>query len=251
MTMLEKMKIASKIAAECLDAVEEILVPGINTDMINDFCHKFITENDAIPGTLNYKNFPKSVCVSVNEEICHGIPSKYKYIKDGDIVKVDIVVNKDGYFGDTCRSFTIGNVSPELERLSRACYEAMWAGIRTIRNGSCTGIIGKKIGDYAKKFGFSSVEVFCGHGIGKQLHMSPYVLNYDTQEPGKILRTGMFITVEPMFNIGSKNVKIGDDKWTAVTEDSSISSHWEHTIAVLNNGYEVLSLSKKEKNELL
>jgi methionyl aminopeptidase len=237
---------AGKLAAECLDFLEPLLKPGITSNDINKWAHNFIIKNGGIPGALNYKGFPKSLCVSINHEVCHGIPKNY-IIKNGDLVKLDVVVKKDGYYGDTCRCYVIGKSNnPIKEKLKQVSYEAMWIGIKMVKPGVDINDIGTAIEKYANSFGFSCVEDFCGHGIGQMMHMEPYVLHFDTGKPGVILQEGMTFTIEPMINQGTHKIKILNDGWTVVTEDGKLSSQWEHTIQVTQDGYKVLTLSHKE-----
>ena len=246
---IEKMKVASTMAAQCLDEVEIIIKAGTSTEDIDQFCVNFLKNREAVAGALNYCGFPKSVCVSVNQEVCHGIPSKNTILKEGDLVKVDFVVKKDGYFGDTCRSYIVGSGTPLREKLRRVAYEAMWVGIRMVKDGVNINDIGTAIEQHSEKAGFTSVRSFCGHGIGEAMHMPPQMPHFNNKTPGATLKEGMFFTIEPMINAGEHRVKILKDKWTVVTADSTDSAQWEHTIMVLKDGYEVLTLSQREKDK--
>jgi methionyl aminopeptidase len=242
-----KMKEAGALAAATLDHLEQFLKPGITTNELNDLCHKFILKNKGHPGALNYKGFPKSICISINNEVCHGIPKNQK-LKSNDLVKMDVVVKKEGHFGDTCRAYIIGAPQdPTIEQLLQVTYHAMMEGIKIVKPGIFINDIGIAVENYVKSFGFSCVRDFCGHGIGTQMHMDPYVPNFDNGFPGMQLTEGMTFTIEPMVNVGHFKVKILSDGWTVVTSDGSLSCQWEHTILVTATGYEILTLSAKEK----
>jgi methionyl aminopeptidase len=243
---IKKIRAASQLAAATLNYLSKILKPGITSNEINHLCHQFIIKNQGHPGALNYKGFPKSLCVSINNEVCHGIP-KNQIIKEGDLVKLDVVVKKDGYFGDTCRCFVVGKGSPLAHQLKQVTYDAMWIAIKMVKPGVYINEIGTAIENHAKSFGFSCVRDFCGHGIGEKMHMDPYVPHFDTGEKGSQLKSGMTFTIEPMINQGDYKIKILADKWTAVTADNGLSAQWEHTILVTETGYEVLTLSEEEK----
>ena len=246
---IEKIREASQLAAATLDYLSTILKPGITSNEINNLCHQFILKNNGHPGALNYKGFPKSLCVSINNEVCHGIP-KNQTLKNGDLVKLDVVVKKNGYFGDTCRCFIIGTGSPLAQQLRQVTYDAMWTGIKMVKPGVYINDIGTAIENYAKSFNFTCVRDFCGHGIGDKMHMDPYVPHFDTGNKGEMLKEGMTFTIEPMINSGDYKVKILSDKWTVVTSDNTLSAQWEHTILVTKDGYEVLTLSQEEKKSI-
>lgn len=241
------MKEAGSLASATLDYLEQFLKPGITTNEIHDLCYQFIIKNGGHPGALNYKGFPKSLCISINNEVCHGIPKNQK-IKNGDLVKMDVVVKKNGHFGDTCRAYIVGDhKDPMVEKLLNVTYEAMMAGIKVVKPGIIINDIGVAVENYVKSFGFSCVRDFCGHGIGTAMHMDPYVPNFDNGKPGPQLYEGMTFTVEPMVNIGDYKVKVLKDGWTVVTQDGSLSCQWEHTVLVTATGYEILTLSAREK----
>ena len=243
---IEKMRVAGKLAAEVLIMLGDFVKPGITTDDINSICHNFIVNKlECIPAPLNYKGFPKSVCTSVNHQVCHGIPGSRK-LKKGDIVNVDITVIKDGYHGDTSKMFYIGKPSVQAKRLTEITYEALKIGIKTVKPGNTLGDIGFNIQKYVEENNFSVVREFCGHGIGKEFHEEPQVLHYGSQGEGEVLREGMIFTIEPMVNFGKKEVKILPDQWTVVTKDHSLSAQWEHTVLVTKNGYEVLTIRPDE-----
>ena len=238
------MEEAGKLAAQCLDYIEPQLKPGITSLQINKWAHDFIIKNKAIPAALNYKGFPKSLCVSINNEVCHGIP-KNVIIKNGDLVKIDVVVKKNGYHGDTCRSYIIGE-NTMASHLKQVAYDAMWKGIKIVKPGIDINEIGITIENYVKSFGYTCVKDFCGHGIGEKMHMDPYIPHFDNGNSGFLLKEGMFFTIEPMVNIGDYKVKILQDQWTVVTQDGQLSAQWEHTIMVTKDGYKVLTLSINE-----
>jgi methionyl aminopeptidase len=244
------MREAGRLAAEVLVMIEPFVQPGVTTDELNERCHDHIVGNQkAIPAPLNYGGgggrppFPKSVCTSVNHVVCHGIPND-KPLKKGDIVNVDVTVIKDGWYGDTSRMFMVGEVSIAAKRLCAMTYDAMWHGIMHVKPGIHLGDIGFAIQKFAESNGFSVVREFCGHGIGRNFHEEPQVLHYG--KPGTLeeLKPGMTFTIEPMINAGRKEVKeLGNDGWTIVTKDHSLSAQWEHTVLVTETGYEVLTLS--------
>ena len=240
---LQGMRRAGKLAAETLDFITEHIYPGVTTNELNDLCHNFIIQAGAIPAPLNYKGFPKSICTSKNSVVCHGIPDDDP-LKSADILNIDVTVILDGWHGDTSRMYFVGKPTKPAEILCSVAYDAMWAGIEQVREGNRLCEIGKAIEKYIKKFSFSSVVAFCGHGIGKEFHTSPQVLHYNNND-NTILKEGMFFTIEPMINRGKADVVIRPDKWTAVTRDCSLSAQFEHTIAVTKTGYEVLTLSNK------
>jgi methionyl aminopeptidase len=243
---IEKMRIAGKLAAEVLEIIEPYVGPGVTTDELDRICHDYIVDvQQAIPAPLNYRGFPKSICTSINHQICHGIPSDKK-LKSGDIVNVDITVIKDGYHGDTSKMFCVGEVSQHAKRLVRITQEAMFRGIEQVKPGATLGDIGHAIQKHAESNRYSVVREFCGHGIGKKFHEEPQVLHYGKAGEGEVLEAGMILTIEPMINLGKRHMKVLPDGWTAVTKDRSLSAQWEHTILVTHNGYEILTLRKEE-----
>ncbi len=245
---IKKMRQAGRLAASVLEMIEEHVKPGVTTEQLNTICHNYIIEDlQAIPAPLNYKGFPKSVCISINNVVCHGIPSDKK-LKSGDIFNIDVTVIKDGYHGDTSRMFLVGdNVSIKAQRLCKVANECMWIGIKMVRPGIKLGDIGYAIADHAKTFHYSSVREFCGHGIGKDFHEPPEILHYGTPGSGIEIQENMTFTIEPMINAGKRFVKVLADNWTAVTKDRSLSAQWEHTILVTHNGHEILTLRKGEE----
>jgi len=246
---IKKMRIAGKLASEVLDFITPLIKPGITTEKIDSLCHDFMTnEQGTIPAPLNYAPpghtpFPKSICTSVNNQICHGIPGE-KILKKGDVVNIDITVIKDGYHGDTSRMFFVGEPSIQARRLCEVTYQSMWLGIREVKAGAYLGDIGHAIQSYAESKSYSVVREFCGHGIGKVFHDEPQVLHYGNPGEGLKLEAGMIFTIEPMINAGKKDIKVLPDNWTVVTKDRSLSAQWEHTILVTSGGYEVLTVSK-------
>jgi methionyl aminopeptidase len=243
---IEKMRIAGRLAAEVLEIIEPHVVPGVTTDELNQICHDYIVDvQKAIPAPLNYHGFPKSICTSINHQICHGIPSDKK-LKSGDIVNIDITVIKDDYHGDTSKMFCVGDVSPHAKRLIKVTQEAMFLGIDQVKPGATLGDIGHAIQKHAESNRYSVVREFCGHGIGKKFHEEPQVLHYGKAGEGEILEAGMILTIEPMINLGKRHMKVLGDGWTAVTKDRSLSAQWEHTILVTPNGYEILTLRNEE-----
>ena len=247
---IEKMRIAGTLASQVLDYITPFVIPGITTEEIDKLCHDFMVNvQKTIPAPLNYAPdghtpYPKSICTSINHQICHGVPGP-KALKDGDIVNIDITVIKDGFHGDTSRMFLLGDTSIQAKRLCKLTYEAMWLGIQKVKPGAKLGDIGFVIQDFAEKNGFSVVREFCGHGIGKRFHEEPQVLHYGKPGTGITLESGMIFTIEPMINAGKRDIKQMPDGWTIVTKDRSLSAQWEHTILVTDSGYEVLTVSEK------
>lgn len=249
---IEFMRISCKLAAEVLDYIEPYVQPGITTLELDKLCHDYIVDvQQAYPSPLNYKPnpkgpaFPNSICTSINSEICHGIPNE-KALKDGDIINLDITVYKNGYHGDTSRTFLVGNkVSPQAKRLVQITYEAMWLGIQQVKPGNYLGDIGHAIQTHAENHAYSVVQEFCGHGIGKGFHEEPQVLHYGRAKTGPKLEAGMIFTIEPMINQGKRHVRFSSNGWTALTKDRSLSAQFEHTILVTATGYEVLTISPK------
>ena len=246
-TEIEKMRVAGRLAAEVLEMIEPYVKAGITTSELDRICHDYIVnEQKAIPAPLNYHGFPKSICTSVNQVICHGIPNE-KQLKNGDIVNVDITVIKDGYHGDTSKMFFVGEPSIMGKRLSRVSYECMRRGIEMVKPGIKLGDIGHAIQQHAEANNYSVVQEYCGHGIGKNFHEEPQVLHYGRAGTGVTLEAGMTFTIEPMINAGKRHVKLMKDGWTVVTKDRSLSAQWEHTILVTDTGHEVLTLRKEEE----
>ncbi len=243
---IEKMRISGRLAAEVLEMIEPHVKPGTSTEKLNDLCHDYIVnEQQAIPAPLNYRGFPKSICTSINHQVCHGIPNA-KALKNGDIVNIDITVIKDGYHGDTSKMFFVGEVSPHAKRLAKITQEAMYLGIEQVKPGATLGDIGRAIQQHAESNRYSVVREFCGHGIGRRFHEDPQILHYGKPGTGLTIEPGMIFTIEPMINIGKRHVKVLSDGWTAVTKDRSLSAQWEHTILVTDHGHEILTLRQEE-----
>jgi methionyl aminopeptidase len=245
---IEKMRIAGRLAGEVLDYVAPFVKVGVTTDELDKLCHDYMVNvQGCIPAPLNYAPhghapYPKSICTSINYQVCHGVPSDKK-LKNGDIVNLDITTIKDGYHGDTSRMFYVGEPSIQARRLCETTYEAMWRGIRVVRAGAHLGDIGQAIQTFVEGMGYSVVREFCGHGIGSKFHEDPQVLHYGKAGTGPKLEAGMIFTIEPMVNAGKAGIKQLGDGWTVVTKDHSLSAQWEHTVLVTDNGFEVLTLS--------
>ncbi len=243
---INKMRIAGKLAASVLEMIEKHIVPDITTDELNTICHNYIVNDlKAIPAPLNYKGFPKSICTSVNNVVCHGIPSAKK-LKEGDIINIDITIIKDGYHGDTSKMYYVGETSIKAKRLCQAAYECLWVGINMIKPGVLLGDIGHAIEQHAHSYNYTTVREFCGHGIGENFHEPPEVLHFGAPGTGVEIQKNMTFTIEPMVNLGKRSVKILSDNWTAVTKDRCLSAQWEHTLLVTQNGVEVLTLRTEE-----
>jgi methionyl aminopeptidase len=239
---IEKMRIAGRLAADVLRMIRPHVQPGVTTGELDRLCHEFIVnEQQAVPAPLNYRGFPRSICTSVNHQVCHGIPGDKK-LKKGDIVNIDITVIKDGYHGDTSKMFFVGEPSIQARRLVQVTHEAMLKGIEIVRPGARLGDIGNVIQRHAESHGFSVVREYCGHGIGREFHEDPQVLHYGQPGTGMELQAGMTFTIEPMINAGKKDIKLLPDSWTVVTRDHSLSAQWEHTILVTETGHDILTV---------
>ncbi len=244
---IEKMRIAGKLASEVLEMIGPHVAPGVSTLELNRICHEYIVnEQQSIPAPLNYRGFPKSICTSVNHQVCHGIPGA-RTLKNGDILNIDITVIKDGFHGDTSKMFMLGKPPVLAKRLSDLTYEALTIGIHQVKPGVKLGDIGHAIQSFVEKNRFSVVREYCGHGIGRVFHEDPQILHYGKPNTGMELQAGMTFTIEPMVNAGKRNVKLLPDGWTVVTKDHSLSAQWEHTILVTGTGYEILTLRSDEK----
>jgi methionyl aminopeptidase len=243
----EKMRVASRLAADVLDMIEDYVKPGMTTDELNQICHDFmIGEQDAIPAPLNYRGFPKSICTSVNNVVCHGIPGD-KTLKSGDAINIDITVIKHGFHGDTSRMFMVGKENILASRLATVAREAMWLGIQELAPGKRLGDIGEAIQKHVESHRYSVVREYCGHGIGQMFHEDPQVLHYGKRDTGMELQEGMTLTIEPMVNAGKAGVRLLPDGWTVVTKDRSLSAQWEHTCLITADGFEVLTLGAAER----
>ncbi len=247
---IEAMRVAGRLAAEVLEMIDPHVRAGVTTLELDRVCHEYIVDHQqAIPAPLNYHGFPKSICTSVNHVVCHGIPGERK-LRNGDIVNIDITVIKDGFHGDTSKMFIVGEPSIKARRLVDTAYECLLTGIDMVRPGVRLGDIGAAIQALAESRNYSVVREYCGHGIGRQFHEEPQVLHYGTPGTGLELRPGMTFTIEPMINVGKRDVKLLPDQWTVVTKDRSLSAQWEHTILVTEQGREVLTARAEESFEI-
>ena len=246
---IEKMRIAGRLGSEVLDYITPFVKAGVSTAEIDKLCHDYMVDvQGCIPAPLNYAPpgyvpYPKSICTSVNHQVCHGVPNEKVILKKGDIVNLDITVIKNGYHGDTSRMFIVGETSIRARRLCEITYECMWLGIAQVKPGAHLGDIGQAIQKHAEANGFSVVREFCGHGIGANFHEDPQVLHYGKAGTGIELKPGMIFTIEPMINAGKPAISELPDGWTIVTRDRSLSAQWEHMILVTETGVEVLTLS--------
>lgn len=244
---IELMRATSKLASQTLEFIGEYVVPGVNTEKLDKLCHDFIMDNGAYPAPLNYHGFPKSICTSKNEVICHGIPSKKDILRDGDILNIDVTTKLKGFHGDTNKTFFVGDVRPEIKKLVDVTYDCMWTGIRQVKPGNQIGDIGGAISELAKKHGYGVVEEYCGHGIGREFHEEPQVVHSAESGTGPVMKPGMTFTIEPMINLGTRHCELLSDGWTVLTSDRKWSAQFEHTILVTETGYEVLTLRSEEK----
>ena len=240
---IEKMRVAGRLAAEVLEMIEPHVTAGVTTGELDRICHDYITgTQQAIPAPLNYNGFPRSICTSINDVICHGIPSDTKKLKNGDIVNIDVTVIKDEYHGDTSIMVQVGEAPAHAQRLIQVTQECLYMALEIVKPGTTLGDIGHIIQQHAEKNYYSVVREYCGHGIGKVFHEDPQVLHYGKPGQGMEILEGMTFTVEPMINAGRRAVKLLPDGWTVVTKDHSLSAQWEHTVLVTADGYEVLTL---------
>lgn len=241
------MKIAGRKAASVLEMLDDHVKPGVTTNQLDEIAYKFITEElKCIPANINYNGYPKTLCTSVNQVVCHGIPSDDRVLKDGDIINIDVTVIEDGWHGDTSKMYLVGNVADHAKRLVEVTQECMFAGIREVRPGAHLGDVGAAIQEHAETNHYSVVRDYCGHGIGQVYHEEPQVLHYGQRHEGLELKEGMCFTIEPMINLGGYQTKLLNDGWTVVTKDGRLSAQWEHTIAVTSSGYEILTLRSEE-----
>ena len=243
---IEKMRVVGRLAAEVLEVVAPHVRAGVTTEELDRICHHHIVEvQGAVPAPLDYHGFPRSICTSVNHQVCHGIPGD-RMLRNGDIVNIDVTVIKDGYHGDTSQMFFIGDVSVQARRVSQISRECLLLGLAQVRPGASLRAIGQAIQRHAEANGCSVVREYCGHGIGRQFHEDPQVLHYDDPKSSLILEPGMTFTIEPMVNAGRRHVKVLRDGWTVVTKDHSLSAQWEHTVLVTKDGGEVLTQRRDE-----
>ena len=241
----ELMRKAGKLGSEVLDYITPFVVPGVSTNTLDQLCHDFIIQNNAIPAPLNYKGFPKSICTSINHVVCHGIPND-KVLKNGDIINIDVTVILDGWFGDNSRMYLVGDVGIKGKRLCQVTYDCMMLGIEQVRPGAHFGDIGHAIQTYAERQGYSVVRDYTGHGIGQVFHDEPNVLHYGKKGEGAVMEEGMFFTIEPMINAGKHDTLLSNlDGWTVTTRDKQLSAQFEHTLGVTSTGYEIFTLSPK------
>ena len=238
---IELLRISNLLVAKTLAEVAKIIAPGVNTEQLNKVAHEFICDNGAKPGFLNYNGFPKSICTSVNEVIVHGIPSEKVILKDGDIVSVDIGVYKNGFHGDSAYTFCVGDVKPEVLNLLKTTKESLYKGIEQATEGKRLGDIGYAVQSYCEERGYSVVREMIGHGVGRHLHEDPEVPNYGRRGNGAMLKNGMTIAIEPMINLGRKNLVFEKDGWTTRTIDRKPSAHFEHSIAIRRGEADILS----------
>ncbi|QMT34289.1 type I methionyl aminopeptidase [Conchiformibius steedae] len=244
---IEKMRELGRLAAEALDYIEDFVKPGVTTNEINQLIHDYhVNVQGGYPAPLYYGDppFPKSCCTSVNHVICHGIPDD-KPLKNGDILNIDVTIKKDGFHGDSSRMYAVGNISAIAKRLIDTTHASMMAGISVVRPGATLGDIGYACQQVAESAGYSVVQEFCGHGIGRRFHEDPQVVHYGRKGQGLKLQSGMIFTIEPMINQGKRHLKILSDGWTVVTKDRSLSAQWEHEVLVTDTGYEILTVSPK------
>ncbi|MCT4641411.1 MAG: type I methionyl aminopeptidase [Bacteriovoracaceae bacterium] len=246
---VELMRQSCQLAAKTLNYIETKLEVGMSTEDVNTLCHEFIINNGATPSPLNYHGFPKSVCTSLNNVICHGIPNKKDILKDGDLLNIDVTTYYKNFHGDTNRTFYIGEVSEELKKLTQVTYKCMMEGIKICRPGARLGDVGAIIQEIAQDHGYSVVREYCGHGIGREFHEDPQVLHYGQKGTGVELVPGMTFTIEPMINLGQRYCKVLKDGWTVVTKDKKPSAQFEHTILITDDGYDILTLDPDGKQE--
>lgn len=235
------LKEAGRIVALCHEEMKKQVRPGISTGELNDICEKIILANGATPSFKGYGGFPSAVCASVNEVVVHGFPSKKKILKAGDIIAIDIGACYKGYHGDSAWTYAVGKISEADQKLMQVTHDALFKGLEQIREGARLGDVSAAIGNYIDSFGYGIVEEFTGHGVGRNLHEDPQIFNFGTAGTGPILKEGMVLAIEPMVNAGTKKVRILSDGWTTVTKDKSNSAHYEHTIVVRKNGYEIMT----------
>ena len=244
---IEKMRLAGKLASEVLEMITPLVKPGISTGKLDEICHDFIlNKQNAIPANIGYRGYEKTICSSINQVVCHGIPDFKKVLKDGDILNIDVTVKKDGWHGDTSKMFLVGKTKPHNERLVKITQECLYKGIEKVKPGVFLGDIGDVIQTHAEKNHYSVVEDYCGHGIGEIYHEDPQVLHYGKPRKGMQLKEGMCFTIEPMINLGTKFTKVLSDGWTVETKDGRNSAQWEHTLTVTATGSEVLTARSEE-----
>ena len=243
---IDLMRKTCSLASEVMEYIGPYVKTGASTLELNDLCHKYILDKGAYPSPLNYHGFPKSICTSLNEVICHGIPNKDDVLKDGDILNIDITTYLNKFHGDTNKTFLVGEVSDEVKKLVDVTYHCMWEGIKQVKPGGQIGDIGAVIQEMAHDNGYSVVEEYCGHGIGREFHEEPQVVHVGKRGTGAEMKPGMTFTIEPMINLGQRHCRLLEDNWTVITKDGMQSAQFEHTILVTESGYDVLTLRKEE-----
>jgi methionyl aminopeptidase len=239
---IDLMRKTCRLAAKTLKFIEHKIQSGMSTGDLDRLCHEYIIKRGARPSPLNYHGFPKSICTSRNDVICHGIPSDKEFLSDGDIINIDVTTYLDGFHGDTNRTFFVGPVKPEIKKLVDVTYACMMEGIGQCKPGARLGDIGYAIETMAKDHGYSVVHEYCGHGIGREFHEEPQVLHYGKKGTGVELKPGMTFTIEPMINLGARHCKLLSDGWTVITKDKSWSAQFEHTILITEQGFEILTI---------
>ncbi len=245
---LALMRASGQLLASVFAMLDEYIQPGLSTMDINHQVERFIVDDlKARPASKGQYDFPFVLNTSINEVVCHGVPSENRILKSGDIINTDITLEKNGFIADSSKMYQIGAISPLAKKLVKATYEAMWQGIKVVKPGATLGDIGYAIQRHAEKNGYSIVREYCGHGIGREMHEEPQVMHFGKRSTGLTLEEGMTFTIEPMLNQGGRKVKTKKDGWTVVTKDKKLSAQWEHTIAVTSDGYEVLTLREEEK----
>ena len=232
---------AGRIVALCHEEMKKHVKPGVSTWELDQICESVIRANGATPSFKGYGGFPSAICASVNEVVVHGMPSKKQILKEGDIIAIDIGACYKGYHGDSAWTYAVGKISEQDQLLMQVTHDSLFKGLEAVKNGAHLGDVSAAIGDYIESFGFGIVEDFTGHGVGRDLHEDPAIFNFGVKGTGPILRSGMVLAIEPMVNRGTKRVKILSDRWTTVTKDKSNSAHYEHTIVVRDDGYEILT----------
>ncbi|VFP79634.1 type I methionyl aminopeptidase [Candidatus Erwinia haradaeae] len=244
---INKIRIAGRLAAEVLEMIKIHIMPNISTATLDRICHEYIIKKqNAFPACLNYHGFPKSICISVNDVVCHGIPNEEEILQENDIVNIDVTVLKNQYHGDTSAMFIVGQSTIHNQRLCKITQESLYLAINMVKPGVRLRTIGREIQNFIEKHHYSVVREYCGHGIGKRFHEEPYILHYDAEDGGVILKQGMVFTIEPMINAGDSQIYRMPDGWTVKTKDHSLSAQYEHTIVVTHNGCEVVTLRKDD-----
>ncbi|MHA6512335.1 type I methionyl aminopeptidase [Tessaracoccus sp. Z1128] len=239
--VIERMRVAGRIAANAMHEAAKAIAPGVTTDHLDAVAHEYMLDHGAYPSALGYRSFPKSICTSVNEVVCHGIPD-LRPLEDGDLVKIDVTAFKDGVHGDNCGTFYCGDVDEESRLLTERTQEALNRAIKAVRPGRPISVIGRVIESYAKRFGYGVVRDYTGHGVHTAFHSGLVVLHYDEPRVNTVMQTGMTFTIEPMLTLGTHETDLWDDDWTVVTRDKSRVAQWEHSLVVTADGAEILTL---------